>query len=155
MPFCNLLLYTQCRDVNQPLHPLWAPFPRQGRTLGSPSELSQGADGARSSWAQHVAAPCSMASCCPCQLLLCLVGLCTSVWQNSVPENGFLWDISGRKHSLWAPNPQKIILLSLVLRLGGLEDTWNQIFTCTKHLCTSVYILTCTKHPSTAGRSPH
>lgn len=42
MPFCNLLLYTQCRDVNQPLHPLWVLFPRQGRTLGSPSELSQG-----------------------------------------------------------------------------------------------------------------
>lgn len=65
MPFCNSLFYTQCCDVNQPLHPLVCAIPTLGEASGSGPghrfllqsfprrRLGQG-----SSWTQHVAAPC-------------------------------------------------------------------------------------------------
>lgn len=111
MPFSNLLFYTQCCDVNQPLHPLMRAIPTLGEASGSGpghwflfqrfpgSWLGQG-----SSWMQQAptvggvllrhpallcpALPCSAlpVSCGshhrPCQHLdLCILRLCTQFFK--------------------------------------------------------------------------
>lgn len=118
MPFCNLLFYTQCCDVNQPLHPRVCAIPTLGEASGSSpghrfllQSFPRRRLGQRSSWTQHVAAPCLA----------------------SIPQVTPL--------PLSAPWPVLFLRLHaqalLVQRSERLEDTHqcHQTLTCPKHLC--------------------